>query len=44
MKSILRLFKYCRKRIILLSVKNRQLQLQVEYLKAILQSKNKKKH
>ena len=35
MKAILRIFKYCRKRIIALSIENRQLKLQNEYLKTV---------
>jgi len=34
MKSILRIFKYCRNRIIKLSIENKQLKLQIEYLRA----------
>ena len=44
MKGIWRIFKYCRQRIIVLSIENRKLKLQNEYLKAILQSKNNIKH
>ena len=40
MKAILRIFKYCRKRIIELSIKNRQLELQLEYYRAILESED----
>jgi hypothetical protein len=44
MKNILRIFKYCRKRIIALSIENRQLKMQIEYLRAIIQSDNNVKH
>ena len=44
MKNILRIFKYCRKRIIALSIENRQLKMQIEYLKAIIQSDDNVKH
>ena len=44
MKSILRIFKYCRKRIIALSVQNRVLKIQLEYYKAVVESIDKSKH
>ena len=44
MKSILRIFKYCRKRIIALSIENRVLKTQLEYYSAIVESDNYKKH
>ena len=44
MKNILRIFKYCRKRIIDLSIENRQLKMQIEYLRAIIQSDDNVKH
>ena len=44
MKSILRIFKYCRKRIIALSIENRVLKTQLEYYRAIIESDHNKKH
>ena len=44
MKNILRIFKYCRKRIIALSIENRQLKIQIEYLRAVIQSDDNVKH
>ena len=44
MKAILRIFKYCRKRIIALSIENKQLKLQIEYLRAVIQSDDNVKH
>jgi hypothetical protein len=44
MKAILRIFKYCRKRIIALSIENRQLKQQIEYLRAVIQSDHNIKH
>ena len=44
MKAILRIFKYCRKRIIALSIENKQLKMQIEYLRAIIQSDDNVKH
>ena len=44
MKAILRIFKYCRTRIIRLSIENRQLKRQLEYYKAILESMENRKH
>jgi len=44
MRAILQIFKYCRKRIIALSIENRQLKMQIEYLRAIIQSDDNVKH
>lgn len=44
MKSILRIFKYCRNRIIALSIENKQLKLQIKYLRAILTKDEYTKH
>jgi hypothetical protein len=44
MKAILRIFKYCRLRIIALSIENRQLKMQIEYLRAVIQSDDNVKH
>jgi len=44
MKNILRIFKYCRKRIIALSIENKQLKMQIEYLRAVIQSDDNVKH
>ena len=44
MKAILRIFKYCRTRIIKLSIENRQLKQQIEYLRAVIQSDHNIKH
>ena len=44
MKSILRIFKYCRNRIIKLSIENKQLKLQIEYLRATLNKDEYTKH
>jgi len=44
MKAILRIFKYCRTRIIKLSIENRQLKLQIEYLRATLNQDEHTKH
>jgi len=44
MKAILRIFKYCRKRIIALSIENKQLKLQNEYLRAISNKDEHTKH
>ena len=44
MKNILRIFIYCRKRIIALSIENRQLKMQIEYLRAVIQSDDNVKH
>ena len=44
MRAILQIFKYCRKRIIVLSIENKQLKLQIEYLRAVIQSDDNVKH
>jgi hypothetical protein len=44
MKAMLRIFKYCRKRIIKLSIENRQLKQKIEFLQAIIQSHHNIKH
>ena len=44
MKGIWRIFKYCRLRIIALSIENKQLKLQIEYLRAILNQEDNTKH
>ena len=44
MSAILRIFKYCRKRIIALSIENRQLKMQIEYLRATLNKNEYTKH
>jgi len=44
MKGLLRIFKYVRKRLIKLSIENRQLKVQLEYYKAMLESRDRKKH
>ena len=44
MTSILRIFKYCRNRIIKLSIENKQLKLQIEYLRATLNKDEYTKH
>jgi hypothetical protein len=44
MSAILRIFKYCRKRIIALSIENRQLKMQLEYLRATLNKDEYTKH
>ena len=44
MRSILRIFKYVRKRLIKLSLKNKMLKNQLEYYRAIIQADNNKKH
>jgi hypothetical protein len=44
MRSILRIFKYCRNRIIKLSIENKQLKLQIEYLRATLNKDEYTKH
>ena len=44
MKSILRIFRYCRKRIIALSIENQVLKTQLEYYRAIIESDHNKKH
>lgn len=44
MRSILRIFKYVRKRLIILSIENKRLKMQLEFYKAIVESNNTKKH
>ena len=44
MIAILRIFKYCRKRLIALSIENRILKTQLEYYRAIVESNSHKKH
>ena len=44
MKAILRIFKYCRNRIIVLSIENRQLKMQIEYLRAVLNQDDNTRH
>ena len=44
MSAILRIFKYCRKRIIALSIENRQLKMQLEYLRATMNKDEFTKH
>ncbi len=44
MRSILRIFKYVRKRLIKLSLENKMLKTQLEYYKAIVESNNNRKH
>ena len=44
MLSILRIFKYVRKRLIKLSIENKLLKRQLEYYKAILESMDNRKH
>jgi hypothetical protein len=43
MTSLLRIFKYCRNRIIKLSIENKQLKLRIQFLEAILESQNVQK-
>jgi len=44
MIGILRIFKYVRKRLIILSIENKRLKVQLEFYKAIVESDNQKKH
>ena len=44
MRSILRIFKYVRKRLIILPIENKRLKMQLELYKAIVESNNTKKH
>jgi len=44
MGAILRIFKYVRKRLIILSIENKRLKMQLEYYKVLLESDNNKKH
>tara|TARA_Y100000593_G_C4200484_1_gene281618 strand:- start:600 stop:734 length:135 start_codon:yes stop_codon:yes gene_type:complete len=44
MRAILRIFKYVRKRLIKLSIENKMLKRQIEYYRAIVESKENRKH
>jgi hypothetical protein len=44
MRAILRIFKYVRKRLIKLSIENKMLKRQLEYYRAIVESKENRKH
>ena len=44
MRSILRIFKYVRKRLIKLSIENKMLKRQLEYYRAIVESRENRKH
>lgn len=44
MKGLLRIFKYVRKRLIKLSLENRRLKMQLEFYKAMAESKDRRKH
>jgi len=44
MRALLRIFKYVRKRLIKLSIENKMLKTQLEYYRAIEQSKENRKH
>jgi len=44
MRSILRIFKYVRKRLIKLSIENKMLKRQLEYYRAIVESRKNIKH
>jgi hypothetical protein len=44
MIGLLRIFKYVRKRLIILSIENKRLKMQLEFYKAIVESDNNKKH
>lgn len=44
MRSVLRIFKYVRKRLINLSIENKRLKMQLEFYKAIVESENNNKH
>jgi len=44
MKTILRIFRYARKRLIKLSLENKMLKTQLEYYRAIVESNNNRKH
>jgi len=44
MRNLLRIFKYVRKRLIKLSLENKMLKTQLEYYRAIEQSKENRKH
>ena len=44
MRNLLRIFKYVRKRLIKLSIENKMLKRQLEYYRAIVESKENRKH
>ena len=44
MRNLLRIFKYVRKRLIKLSIENKMLKRQLEYYRAIVESRENKKH
>ena len=44
MRNLLRIFKYVRKRLIKLSIENKILKRQLEYYRAIVESKENRKH
>jgi len=44
MLGLLRIFKYVRKRLIIISIENKRLKVQLEFYKAIVESDNQKKH
>jgi len=44
MIGLLRIFKHVRKRLIILSIENKRLKVQLEFYKAIVESDNQKKH
>ena len=44
MRAILRIFKYVRKRLIKLSIENKMLKRQLEYYRAIVESRKNIKH
>ena len=44
MRAILRIFKYVRKRLIKLSIENKMLKRQLEYYRAIVESRENRKH
>ncbi len=44
MIGFLRLFKYVRKRLIKLSIENKRLKVQLEYYRAIVESRDNRKH
>ena len=44
MRNLLRIFKYVRKRLIKLSIENKMLKRQLEYYRAIVESRENRKH
>ena len=44
MRNLLRIFKYVRKRLIKLSIENKILKRQLEYYRAIVESRENRKH